>query len=107
MSCQQLAWSRRREAVGRPRRTIRQHGPYLRNWSRKSVRTYWQGLNAFQMALDELEDSNLTSATVASRRVLTKAHLDTFVIGLRQGGLAVGGCNMYIRTVDGFLSLAT
>ena len=77
-----------------------QSGVYLRAWSPKTVRTYRQGLNAFQMALGQTE---VRAPDKAAGR-LTKAHLDTFVISMRQRGLSAGGCNMYIRTVNSFLS---
>lgn len=73
------------------------HGVYLRNWSTRTVRTYRQGLNALQMALgDESAGGQGTP--------ITKAHLDSFVISLRERGVSPGGCNMYIRTVNSFLS---
>jgi site-specific recombinase XerD len=78
-------------------------GVYLRAWSPKTVRTYQQGLNAFQMALGEGRNSGLPDATGPTGN-LTKAHLDTFVIWMRQKGLSAGGCNMYIRTVNSYLS---
>ncbi len=62
------------------------HGLYLRNWSATTVRTYRQGLNSL---------ANDTP---------TKVVLDAWVIGLREKGLTPGGCNMYIRTVNSYLS---
>lgn len=69
-------------------------GVYLKSWSTKTVRTYRQGLNAFQMTIGEPEQAEK----------LTKAHLDTFVISMRQRGMTPGGCNMYIRTVNSYLT---
>lgn len=84
-------------------------GVYLRAWSKKTVRTYRQGLNAFQMAIGEnLQGfhTGIEPATPcgAAPSGLTKAHLDTFVVSMRQRGLSAGGCNMYIRTVNSYLS---
>lgn len=70
---------------------IRQ-GLYLRNWSSKTIRTYRQGLAAFHAAVPSSDDA------------LTKTELQTFVIAMRNRGLTPGGCNMYIRTVNSFLS---
>jgi site-specific recombinase XerD len=72
---------------------IRQ-GRYLRNWSPRTVRTYQQGLRALRRGIGDTLD----------RPTLTKADLQTFVIGMRERGLTAGGCNMYIRTVNSFLS---
>jgi site-specific recombinase XerD len=36
--------------------------------------------------------------------VPTKADLEAWILGLRQKGLTPGGCNMYIRTVNSYLS---
>ena len=80
------------------------HGVYLRGWARKTVRTYRQGLNAFQMALGQPGDLHPSGATGTVSFVLTKAHLDTFVIWMRERGLSPGGCDMYIRTVNSYLS---
>ena len=93
---------------------IRQ-GIYLKGWSLKTVRTYRQGLNAFQMAFRETgfepvclvgrnNSQSTTSESCNAILPLTKAHLDTFVISLRQRGMAAGGCNMYIRTVNSYLT---
>jgi site-specific recombinase XerD len=63
-----------------------QHGLYLRNWSNTTIRTYRQGL-----------------ACLGIERP-TKADLEAWVVGMRQRGLTPGGCNMYIRTVNSYLS---
>jgi integrase/recombinase XerD len=76
------------------------HGVYLRAWSLKTVRTYKQGLNAFQLSLGERHPLDAP----ASDAPLAKTDLDTFVIWMRQKGLSAGGCNMYIRTVNSYLS---
>lgn len=69
------------------------HGRYLRNWSPRTVKTYGQGLHALHLAVGE-------DACVS----LTRQHLDAFVIWMRERGLTPGGCNMYLRTVNSFLS---
>jgi site-specific recombinase XerD len=79
------------------------HGIYLKNWSPKTVRTYRQGLNLFQMAIGEQPEAQGPSAC-AQPTVLTKAHLDTFVIWMRQRGLSPGACNVNIRSVNSYLS---
>jgi integrase/recombinase XerD len=67
-----------------------QHGLYLRNWSRRTVRTYRQGLNSL--------------AKVVGEGVPVKAQLESWVMEMREHGLTPGGCNMYIRTINSYLS---
>lgn len=69
------------------------HGRYLRDWSPRTIHTYQQGLEAFRRAVGD------GSAATPSRRCL-----DAFVICLRERGLTPGGCNMYIRTVNSFMT---
>jgi len=59
---------------------------YLRNWSPTTVRTYRQGLRRLGI------------------EVPTKTDLDAWVIRMRQDGLTPGGCNMYIRTINAYLT---
>jgi site-specific recombinase XerD len=56
------------------------HGLYLRNWSKKTVRTYRQGLNAFQNALRQRTEGSSAGTQQFSADRLTKSDLDTFVI---------------------------
>jgi integrase/recombinase XerD len=63
-----------------------EHGTFLRNWTPATIRTYKQGLRAFDL------------------EVPTKADLDAWVIRLRSKGLSPGGCNMYIRTINAYLT---
>jgi integrase/recombinase XerD len=67
------------------------HGHYMRNWSPRTIRTYRQGLNALSLSLNDCSD-------------LTKPDLQKFVVWMRDRGLTPGGCNMYIRTVNSFLT---
>jgi site-specific recombinase XerD len=69
------------------------HGRYLRNWSERTVSTYEQGLTALHRAIGE------ERCLALDRRAL-----DAFVVNMRERGLTPGGCNMYIRTVNSFLS---
>jgi site-specific recombinase XerD len=63
-----------------------QQGIYLRNWSARTVRTYRQGLKRLPTEIP------------------TKSQLDAWVVQMRQDGLTPGGCNMYIRTINSYLS---
>ena len=63
-----------------------QAGTYLRNWSPRNVRTYRQGLNRLPSEIP------------------TKAQLELWVVGMRQEGLTPGCVNMYVRTVNSYLS---
>lgn len=68
-------------------------GLYLRNWSAGTIRTYRQGLRALQAAIGDEEVNTLT-----------KPLLQSFIIVLKDRGLKPAGCNMYVRTVNSFLS---
>jgi integrase/recombinase XerD len=74
-------------------------GIYLKNWATRTVRTYRQGFRALTRALRDAADDS-TNATDA----LAKPHLEAFVVSLRQRGVSPGGCNMYLRTINSFLS---
>jgi site-specific recombinase XerD len=63
-----------------------QAGLFLRNWSPHTARTYRQGLAALGIEHP------------------TKAQLDQWVVSLRQRGITPGGCNMYIRTINSYLT---
>lgn len=80
------------------------HGRYLRNWSPRTVHTYGQGLNAFQQSLGVSAQPTSDGSESCTGPTITKAQLDAFVIWMRERGLTPGGCNMYIRTVNSFLS---
>jgi hypothetical protein len=67
-------------------RKVHPAGIYLRNWSARTVRTYRQGLKRLPTEIP------------------TKSQLDAWVVQMRQDGLTPGGCNMYIRTINSYLS---
>jgi integrase/recombinase XerD len=75
-------------------------GQYLRNWSPRTVTTYGQGLTCLQVALRE-EASQGDNVTAP---ILTKGNLQAWVVSMRQRGLTPGGCNMYMRSVNSFLT---
>lgn len=66
--------------------TFVEHGLFLRNWTPATIRTYKQGLRALDLEIP------------------TRLDLDNWVVQLRTRGLSAGGCNMYIRTVNAYLS---
>jgi hypothetical protein len=66
------------------------HGQYLRNWSPRTIRKYRTGTGVLRQAV--------------RNSGLTKADLQLFVIAMCERGLTAGGCNMYIRTVNSFLT---
>lgn len=74
-------------------------GLYLRAWSKKTVRTYRQAWSSFQASLGQSQDCPAPDGLR-----LSKASLETWVIRLREKGLSPGGCNMYIRTMNSYLS---
>jgi hypothetical protein len=63
-----------------------QHGIYLRNWSKTTVRTYRQGVSSLHAHIGET--------------LPTKSTAEEWVMSLRQRGLAPGGVNMYVRSVN-------
>jgi site-specific recombinase XerC len=73
-----------------PAESFLKSGVYLRNWSTHTLRTYRQGLACLYQTVTE--------------PIPTKPQLDSWVIAMRERGLTAGGCNMYIRTVNSYLS---
>jgi len=63
-----------------------QHGIYLRNWSKLTVRTYRVGLASLGEELP------------------TKDQLEAWIVFLRSRGLTPAGCNTYIRPVNSYLA---
>jgi integrase/recombinase XerD len=81
-----------------------QHGKFLKNWSPKTERSYRQAFKSLQMASRE-RDSDTSAGTVSDTSgILTKGHLEAWVISMRQRGLSPGACNVYIRGINSFLS---
>lgn len=68
------------------------HGLYLRNWSVRTVRTYRQAWSSFHL-------SHPGEASCP-----TKAQLEAWVVSMRERGVSPAGCNMYIRTMNSYLS---
>lgn len=77
-----------------------QAGRFLKNWSPKTERSYRQAFSSFQQSQREAQ----TADTSASASNLTKAQLETWVVGMRQDGRTPGGCNVYIRGMNSFCS---
>ncbi len=73
-----------------PAESFLKAGLYLRNWTARTAHTYRQGLVCLYQTVAE--------------PIPTKLHLDSWVIAMRERGLTPGGCNMYIRTVNSYLS---
>jgi site-specific recombinase XerD len=69
---------------------------FLANISPKTVRSYRQAFNAYRRALGQSDGG--CSAEV------TKDSSKDFVIGMRESGLSPGACNVYIRSVNSFLT---
>lgn len=61
---------------------------FLCNLSPKTIRSYRQAYDSFCKHKGEL----------------TKAGLKNFVINMREAGLSAGGCNVYIRSINSFLT---
>lgn len=69
---------------------------FLVGVSPKTIRSYRQAFNAYQRVLSGLSQECLV--------VPTKDTLKDFVIGMREAGLSPGGCNVYIRSMNSFLT---
>jgi site-specific recombinase XerD len=63
---------------------------FLTNVSPKTVRFYQQSYNAFKRTVGEQPHDRFI--------------LNDFIIKLREGGMSVGGINVYIRGMNSFLS---
>lgn len=75
-------------------------GTYLRNWSPRTVRTYRQAFASLQRSLQLQAPADLKGPAA----LLTKARLEAWVAWLRSKGVTPGGVNMYVRTVNSYLS---
>src|SRR5258706_13326262 len=78
---------------------------YLANLSPKTLVSYKQSYNTYQRVLGkaasgENSEVNCQTASVS----FTKDTLKDFVIGMREAGLSPGACNVYIRSINSFLS---
>jgi hypothetical protein len=62
---------------------------YLSNVSPKTIRSYQQAFNCY---------------TKLGGQSPTKDDLKNFVVRMREAGLSVGGCNVYIRSINSFLT---
>ena len=72
---------------------------FLANISSKTVRSYQQAFNADQRVL-----SGQVGCTSKADEIPTKDTLKDFVIGMREFGLSPGACNVYIRSINSFLT---
>jgi site-specific recombinase XerD len=61
-------------------------GQFLRNWSANTLRTYEQGLRSLAIEAP------------------SKTDLDQWVVRLRERGLTPGGVNMYVRSINSYLT---
>lgn len=73
-------------------------GLYLRAWSPKRVRTYRHAFSSLQQSLQSNRSPSVDGSSP------TKARLEAWVVWLKEKGVSSGGCNMYIRTVNSYLS---
>jgi integrase/recombinase XerD len=72
---------------------------FLAGVSPKTIRSYQQAFNTYQRVLSEHE-----SPTSRTDELPTKDTLKDFVIGMREAGLSPGACNVYIRSINSFLT---
>jgi integrase/recombinase XerD len=70
---------------------------FLNGISPKTIRSYQQAFNAYQRVLNGSGHSDRDD-------VPTKDTLKDFVIGMRESGLSPGACNVYIRSINSFLT---
>jgi integrase/recombinase XerD len=72
---------------------------FLAGISAKTIRSYQQAFNAYQRVL-----SSERIGTSKADDLPTKDTLKDFVIGMREEGLSPGACNVYIRSMNSFLT---
>lgn len=78
---------------------------FLNGVSLKTIRSYKQAFNAYQRVLSKLPElSTVTGERDLGNAIPTKDTLKDFVIGMRESGLSPGACNVYIRSINSFLS---
>jgi integrase/recombinase XerD len=70
------------------------HGLYLRGWSGRTAHTYRQAWNSYSEFL----------VRSGKQDTLEKLSLEAWVCDMRTRGLTPGGCNMYIRTMNSYIS---
>jgi integrase/recombinase XerD len=70
---------------------------YLCNLSPKTIDSYRLAFKAYQRVLSSMR-------TVRADELPTKDTLKNFVIGMREAGLSPGGCNVYIRSINSYLT---
>ena len=70
---------------------------FLTGVSPKTIRSYQQAFNAYQRVLS-------AAGQFQPETTPTKDTLKGFVIGMRESGLSPGACNVYIRSVNSYLS---
>jgi site-specific recombinase XerD len=71
---------------------------FLNGISLKTIRSYQQAFNAYQRVL------RLAAISGREDQLPTKDSLKDFVIGMRESGLSPGACNVYIRSINSFLT---
>lgn len=74
---------------------------YLCNLSPKTLDSYQQAFNAYQRVLSKSLEG---AGEVSNFPLPTKDSLKDFVIGMRESGLSPGGANVYIRSINSFLT---
>ena len=87
---------------------------FLNGVSPKTIRSYQQAFNAFvrvvgEVGVEPTERTDLGCSTgspapLAVYSPLSKDTLKDFVIGMRESGLSPGACNVYIRSINSFLT---
>lgn len=80
-------------------KTFLQEKQYLSNLSPKTLVSYEQSYNTYQRVLSRKKES-----TSQADELPTKDTLKDFVIGMRESELSPGACNVYIRSMNSFLS---
>ena len=84
-------------------KTFLQEKQYLCNLSPKTLTSYQQSYDTYQRVLSRLSVSD-NACTEPGLCPPTKDTLKDFVIGMRESGLSPGACNVYIRSMNSFLT---
>ncbi len=81
------------------------HGMYLRGWSEKTKIIYKRAFTSYQKSLCSCpQDGARGDAEAPVNSLLSKTHLEAWVISRREAGMSPSGINIYIRAMNAFSS---
>lgn len=79
-------------------------GIYLRSWSPRTVQTYRQAFASIVCWQTSSQAATPSQDLAGPNRPISKVQFEAWIVWLREKGLTPGGINMYLRTVNSYLS---